>query len=301
VTHLELLNVVLALRYRHPGWPTLLADCGYLVHGVGVTIAARVTISPDVLASSAERNTVLLFEVKGGSDLDMGQFRRMQQIGATDLRDFAHLPICDTSACKVGIVYFCNSEEFAAVCAAVGGRAGVVGFDGGRFAVEGDGFPDQDLVKRLRSAAVEPGTLPPGIVPFDQHSRLGDVARVVIPELVAAMVSGSGVVTSDDILRKTHQTCHDVMRSTGSGAELSQIQRRVVDVLREAASGDFRDWLQKVPDQNMWRFVRAVSTDQAAKTRDFSALRKAANALIERLGVESGIQLSLEFDEQPQK
>lgn len=69
MNHLDLLNAVLALRFRQPGWPTVFSDAGYLVHGVGVTfkLPNGDTVTPDVLASSSARNVALLIEVKGGA------------------------------------------------------------------------------------------------------------------------------------------------------------------------------------------------------------------------------------------
>lgn len=90
MNHLDLLNAVLALRFRQPGWPTIFADAGYLVHSVGVTfkLPDGTKVAPDVLVTSQTRKLALLIEVKGGAGFDHDQAGRMEQVTALDLRDF---------------------------------------------------------------------------------------------------------------------------------------------------------------------------------------------------------------------
>ena len=296
--HIDLVNATLALRYQQPGWPALLARFHYLVHGVGVAFKLRTgaEVSPDVLTSADARDVTLMFEAKSGSNLDYAQLGRMESVTPEDLRDFAHLRISRPTQHKVGIVYICNQSDFAALVTAIEGRrATVLGFDGRRFSIGGSPLPDAELANALATAKVEGDAPPLAIIPFDQHSSLGEVARAVLPVIVMNLVRGSGAVTPEGVLQRTHHVCLDVMRSTGAGSEFDQIKRRVVEVLRDAGQNGMSQWLERVERQQVWRLTGALPEDAASRTRELQKLRRAAHDLLVRLGTPGGIQLEL-FD-----
>ncbi len=295
LSHLDLLNVALAWRFTQPGWPACLARCEYLVHGIGVTIplSDRSKISPDVLAGKA--SVTLIIEVKSGRNLDLGQLGRMESCTPEELRDYAHLHVPDPATHGVGIVYVCNDEHVERIAESCEDRATIVGFDGSSFSISGAPLPDVDLTTELQSCSVDPEALPLAIVPFDQESRLPDVAAVVLPEVVAALVRGAGQVSAEGILQRTHAICHDVMKSTGAGSEQRSILRRVAEVLKAAVAGEFRDWIERLPGQPVYRFRAALALDQAARTRELKALQKAATEMIKRLG--GSFQLPLELED----
>jgi hypothetical protein len=96
LSHLDLVNVALALRLRQPGWPACLADHGYVVYAIGVTIRMPSReISPDVLVSATQPSWTLLFEIKSGSQVDLSQLQRMEQTTGAELKHYAYLPIAD--------------------------------------------------------------------------------------------------------------------------------------------------------------------------------------------------------------
>jgi hypothetical protein len=297
VNHLDLLNAILALRFKQPGWPTIFADAGYLVHGVGVTfrLPDGTRIAPDVLASSSARNTALLIEVKGGAGFDHEQAGRMERVTAADLRDSAYLPIADPASYRVGIVYVCTSDHHAAFVAAVSDRVGtIVAFDGARFTFGGALLPDGELALAWEGVHVVAGALPLAIVPFDQESAPAMIARAVIPEVVSLWVGGAGVVPVDAVLQRTHHLVHGVMQSTGSKSEWQGLKKRVVDLLNEAARNELEPWLTRIPSQPTWAFRSALPLDSATRMREWKELQKATQLLTERLG---GPQLELPLAE----
>ncbi|TMQ05338.1 MAG: hypothetical protein E6J91_40860 [Deltaproteobacteria bacterium] len=297
MTHLDLLNAVLALRFRQPGWPPILAEAGYLVHNVGVTfkLPDGAKVAPDVIATSQARNVALLIEVKGGGGFDHDQAGRMERVTAEDLRHSAYLPI-DPSACRIGIVYVCSREHHAAFEQATAARAGtVISFDGTSFQLGGNALPDEMLAAAWAAATVTPGAPPLAIIPFDQESDAATIARTVIPELVAILLRGAGVVFVDEILQRTHHLVHSVMQPTGSKAEWQGLKKRVTEFLNEVARGELNPWLERIPQQPMWRFKSAVPADQTTRTRELKNLQRSTQVLIERLGGGAGIQLEL-FD-----
>ncbi len=299
--HLELLNVALALRFRQPGWPPLLAEAEYLVDrvGVGFRLGDGTMLSPDIVATCRPRSVTLLTEIKGGANLDVGQLGRMERVTPEDLRDFAHLSIANPQTHRIGIVYLCNEEHFdAIVVASTGRRATIIGFDGRRFHLGGAPLVDGQLGAAFAQARVEEGVPPLDLFPFDKESDLPTVARSVIPEVVARLIEGAGLFSVDEVFKGTHATVYGPMQSTGSGAEADPIKRRITALLTEAARGEFSTWIEQVPHQTLWRFRSSLPFDQAARTRELKAIQRAATTLIERLGGGRADQLDL-FDNLP--
>lgn len=251
-------------------------------------------IVPDVVASAAQRGFTLLVEVKSGGQIDHDQLSRMKSVSAVDLRDLHHLPIPEPAAHAVLVIYFCNESHLSEIAAQVGDRASVVGFDGRRFHIAGAPLADVELHRAIQEAEVAASSFALAIIPFDQESELGDVARVIVPVLIAQLIHGTGVVTSEGVLQKTHATVLGVMQSTGAGSELRPIRERVTDVLREASGNELKEWIERLPVRPEWRFRRALSSDPANRTRELQSLQKLGYALVERLGGGSGIQLEID-------
>lgn len=297
MTHLELLNVALTWRFKQPRWPPVLDQSAYLVHGVGLglVLPENRRVVPDIVASCTERDISLLVEVKSGGGLDRDQLDRMLALTPEDLRDLNHITIRNLTSHRVQVLYVCNSAEIDGFKIAVAGRprVAVVGFDGSRYTLVGD-LADRVLAEKLGEARVDPEGIPAAIVPFDHESLIAAVARHVLPEVVAALVAGSGTITSDGIVRRTHHLVYEVMRPTGATSELRQISRRVTEVLRDAANNEFMDWLERLAPDPTWRFKRALAYEPKERTRDLKALRSAADALLTRLGAPTS-QLAL-FD-----
>jgi hypothetical protein len=288
VNHLALLNAVLALRFKQPGWPTILHDAGYLVHGVGVTfkLPNGDTVTPDILASSNSRNVALLIEVKGGSGFKHEQAGRMERVTALDLRDSAYLPIADPTEYRVAIVYVCAADHHNAFNAVVTERAigTVVSFDGVRFRFGGASLVDTQLQQAWAAIEVPLDTPPIALIPFDQDSDVATVARVVIPEIVSLLISGGGVVTIDGVLQRTHNVVYDVMQSTGSKSEWKELRNKVSEFVSDAAKSELSPWLSRIPGQPMWNFRSAFPADQTTRTRELKNLQRSTLTLIERHG-----------------
>lgn len=277
MNHLDLLNAVLALRFRQPGWPTIFADAGYLVHGVGVTfkLPDGAKVAPDVLVSSRALNVALLIEVKGGASFDHEQAGRMERVTAIDLRDSAFLPIADPSSVSIGLVYVCAKEHHTTFVEAASGRGGtVISFDGARFTLGGAPLPDPALADAWAAVDIAPNTPPIAIIPFDQESDAATVARVVVPEVVSFLISGAGVVTVDAILQRTHGVVQSVMQPTGSKSEWQALKKRVADFLNDAVKMELSPWLARIPQQPMWNFRNALASDQTTRTRELKSLQR---------------------------
>ena len=293
--HIELLNVFLALRFKQPGFPTCLSELGYLVHTIGVTIvlADSTRVVPDVIASRHDPDLTLLLEVKGGQEVDYAQLSRMLQVTPADLRDLAHLAVRDVNSHRIAVVYVCNEEHrqnFAEAAAHRG--ATIIGFDGSRFRMSGAALADADLAACLARAEVAPNTIALNLIPFDADSHEEEVARAVIPHIIEAMIQGTGRISPDLIVSKTHCLVRDAMVSTGSGSELAGVVNRVKTVLEKLATGEFAEWLDRIPKQPQWRFRKALPFD-STRTRELQRIQRAAEKYLEATGSGRAVQLEL--------
>jgi len=297
VTHLELLNAILALRFEQPGWPPILKQGGYQVHGVGVAfkLADGREVVPDVLMSSIERGVTLLVEIKGGGSISHDQAGRLEAVTVEDLRDRAYLPISDITAEKIGVVFVCGEDQAEGIGEALSDRAfTVVSFDGTSFKVRGAYLADTPLQEAWVSAKVDPNAPPVQIIPFDKESALPAVARHVLPALVSILVRGVAQFGLDDLLQETHATCLEAMQSTGSGSELGELRHRIRDVLRQAVGNELSDVLEHLPtNPAQWGFRISLPAEQKGKTRMLQSLQKKASDLVERLGGGASLQLEL--------
>ncbi|HEY1691707.1 MAG TPA: hypothetical protein VGG39_06080 [Polyangiaceae bacterium] len=294
--HLDLLNVFLALRFKQPGYPDCLSKLGYLVPSVGVTfvLGDGTKLAPDVVAQSP--GLTLLTEVKGGKDLDGDQLSRMLRVTATDLRDFAYLHVPDPSAHRVHVLYVCNDECRAAIAEGLGARiATVAGFDGERFRFSGSQLPDAALSRCMADARMKEAP-PLAIVPFDAQSEEGDVAGVVIPEIVGALVAGAGTISAADILGRTHAVVGSIMQSTGAGSEHATLLRRVKNTIDRMAAGELAPWIDRVPRLPAYRFKVDLPVEPAARTRELQRIRTAAAKYLAAQQPGKQVQLPLLFE-----
>ena len=295
MTHLQLLNALLALRFKQPGWPTLLAQFAYIPYGIGVgfELPDGSLVNPDFLCASTIQKNAILFEVKGGASFDGDQLNRMLKVTAEVLRDYAFLSIPDAQAFKVSTVILCNPEQLESFTEQAGTRpVTLLAFDGRRFLIEGAPLADFELQAALLSATVtRPVSL--GIIPYDRESSLGEIARNVLPEIVATLLQSAGAVSPEGLLRKTHALVYDAMAPTGAKSERAEILNRITEVLKEAAANELKDWLERAGQQRVWRFKKDLGIDPTTRTRDLKNLQTAAKELVERLGGQKGIQLLL--------
>ena len=93
---------------------------------------------------------------------------------------------------------------------------------------------------------------------------------------------------------ETHGPVCEVMMSTGHGSELADVRRQVRRVLKAAADNELNQWLERVPRQPIYRCLRAISSDQSARTRELRTLQRQSRELVERLGAQrAGVQTDL--------
>lgn len=301
--HLDLLNAFLALRFKHPGFPTCLADLGYIVHSIGVTVALPdgSRAAPDVITSQPDRGFALLVEVKGGKQIDEEQLQRMLAMTPEILRDHAYLPVPEPlSQYRVQAAFVCNEEDRNQIAEQIGDKpVAVISFDGSRFRLSGESIGDPELGACLARGQVAAGSPPIAIIPFDRESSDDEIARVVLPHVVNAWLSGAGTIRPDDIVARTHHLVHADMGSTGSGSERSDIVRKVKRLIDTLAKGELGDLLEQIPGQPAWRFRRGLPND-STRTRELQKVQRAAEKYLEKLGTGRPTQLKLFEPDEPE-
>ncbi|MFW6031648.1 MAG: hypothetical protein ACOC9T_03565, partial [Myxococcota bacterium] len=145
------------------------------------------------------------------------------------------------------------------------------------------------------SANVAPNAPPLDLVPYDDESSNGDIARVIVTFLIDMWLQGAGRVSAEDIIRRTHHIVDHAMMPTGSGSERTHIARRVRSVLAELAKSELSSWLElSGASPPSWNFLRSAP-EPSDRTRELQKLQRAVHGYLERV---EGSQLGLPFDEE---
>ena len=198
---------------------------------------------------------------------------------------------------KVHVLYVCNEEYREDITGGLGARAATVaGFDGKRFRLSGTKLPDPALAECIEDGRVAEDASPLSIVPFDDQSPEEEVAAFVVPEIVAALVSGAGTIGAGDILARTHGVVHSMIQSTGSGSEHGVLLRRVKTTLERLAANELAEWIERLPRHPTYRFKQDLPIDPARRTRELQRLRSATARYVVSLQPGTQVQLPLLFD-----
>jgi hypothetical protein len=292
VRHLDLVNVVLALRFEQPGFPLCLAAYTLRSVGVNMKLPDGTLVSPDLIVCRRDLELALLVEVKGGANLDDNQLGRMLAVTPEHLRDCAYLPEAECQA--ISVVYVCADEHRPALGARLPlDRVSLLSFDGSAFALEGVPLGDPGLAQCLTGATVPPNTPAPRIVPYDAESPDHEVALAIVPHLVSRLARGSGRITVDALVADTHYLTHHEMASTGSGGDLRGIRMLTKKVLGDLIDGELREWIEPVPKLPDWRIRAPLPVEARARSLAIQSIRRAVSRYLDRKGAGEGAQLLL--------
>lgn len=85
--HTLLLNMLIGLCYRTKTWPYILADCGYKLQVIEQPMRTKSgdLIEPDVIVSSNRERHALVFECKGGKNVNTDQERKYMTLDTRTL------------------------------------------------------------------------------------------------------------------------------------------------------------------------------------------------------------------------
>jgi hypothetical protein len=294
-----MLNLWIGLSRRDPALPPLLADLGYADFLMEKPFANsnREIVKPElILTSSAMRNSLLL-EFKSGSNTDVPQIQRYQQITAGDLE---RIEIDRDAASSHDVVYVGRSAERDRL------RIGIEDTECGfpLVLLEADGLQlhinaftvdalDTEFRARLR---FDPDLAPKSYVPIGPDSELWEVADVVMPVVIAGIHDRKSRFSVTDVSRDACRETWDILHGTAR----TDIEVKTAAVLQQASRDEFREYVTYSSGSRMLTVIRGpLDLAPSKRTAALQALLRAQTQLMDRLrrqsGAAAGEQLELEL------
>lgn len=142
LNELEQINAVVGLSMKIEGWPSTLADLGYILDRIELKFKVpdpkrpglSIYINPDLVFVADVRNSSLIAELKSGRFQDFEQLDRFVGITPKDLILYGGMPVRDRSqalAHKISVAEIVNDEflgEYLSEFARVNHAASLVSF-----------------------------------------------------------------------------------------------------------------------------------------------------------------------------
>ncbi len=206
--HLSLVNALIGLTLGAPPWPRVLGDLSYNLEWLGPSFTlsrSGRTMNPDLVLLREDINHCLVIEAKGGSSLKMRQLEIASQMTAQDLAQSAYVSFASTQPPAFTYVIVCfeaGRDEISARLEDAGLPFAVICLSRDEIRLVRGSINDSELNASLAAGVRLPTGVPfpRQFVPFDNNSRLPEIAAAVIAHVVQAVSSGNSHFQVEDVL-----------------------------------------------------------------------------------------------------
>lgn len=285
---LVIVNLFIGMCRGAAGVPRVLRDLGYEDKWIERQFPNQDfdLVHPELVLASRAENHTLLLEAKSGANTQTAQLARYDRVETADLRERLFLPHDETGSHDVTIVGLEEHEQRL--------RIGIEGqYDFPLLVASNRGLAlrlNEFQVVQLNTAfqpylGIDWDSVTLSWIPFDHDSELWEVAEVVIPEVVARMVK-----------REPRIEAAPICSSRSSWAiigrpEKNQMEAKVRQVFREAATNEFRSYL-RLRDGGLDVTNNPLELDVPGQSLAFRRLQRLQREFLGRLRVH-GDQLEL--------
>jgi len=250
--HTLLMNMVIGLCKKTPGWPSILKDLGYDVDWIEPRLinSEGKRVVPDLMLTSNRLLHSLIVECKGGKTLDMDQFNRLTKLDVNSIVDRAS--VYDVSKLKMDICFTSFEEHLEDIVKIVKDTFPILVFSNNNLNKEG-AFKLEDLNRVLSDGISLEGKAPPtSYIPFTDEDDISIIAMYVLQELVAKALKSS----KDDVLEfdaeKLLNSIFPVWSKFDEGAK-KRLRNKVNKVIREIILKKLHGkYLEKLKDSPIW-------------------------------------------------
>lgn len=190
------INAIIALTTGDGGWPRILGDAGYRLHGIEaqISVAAKQKVVIDALLAHDGTLSVVLAECKSGQNLRESQMAVYVQVTPRHVARQVGLPF-RADGTNVMVAGLLNHRERLLIAMEKLGLAVPLLLVGPReVRLEGD------LPGIAGFSAVVPGP-PPRVIVLDDQSSDEDFVRFLLPGLVAAAANHKTIIGIEELLR----------------------------------------------------------------------------------------------------
>lgn len=246
-------------------------------------------VHPELILASDTRHHALLFEAKSGANTDGDQLRRYSRISSDDLRERAFLTENESRSHDVAVVGLSEHRERLRIGIEGAWEVPLLLADEDGLSLALNAFAYEELSDVFRpTLEIVWEAIPMSWIPFDHGSQLWEVAEVVMPEVLGAMVK-----------REPRIGCRSICQARSSWDiigrdERAQMEGKVRDVFSEAARREFSEYV-RVHGQHLLIVDNPINLDGGRSTQALQKLKRLNAEFLTRLRAE-GDQLELAIE-----
>lgn len=289
LSELQQINAIVGLSMRIAGWPSTLADLGYILDRIELKFRIRhpteprktIQINPDLLFVQDQRNFSLIVELKSGRFQDFNQLDRFVRIKPIDLVRDAGLTLgllSQISKHKTGVIQVVNSEfldEYLAEFQRINHKACLISIDKSAIQIKHGYLPDTPADQKFKQGISLIGFhIPMKLIPVlpttnDQYELISSIVYGVRELWVNSTRSATLSQIAMNQFKQLWE-CFD-----------KEAQERYLGVakvtLKDMQETEFYEYLRPVPSRpDKWTLLNLPDqTDERHRTRAYQRFKAA--------------------------
>jgi len=280
---LHILNALIAMCRPDPKWPHYFYDLMYGVKWIEYPFQCETgeSLKPDLVISSPETNNCIIFEIKGGNNIDNSQAENYKGVQPRDAVTCLHIDTIAGTEPSVDVAYTCFNEASPMIISqleAIKASFPVFELGNKHFKLVCNECAVRQITDELsRGVDIDINKIPMGYVCFDEESSDSEIAPHVIQTLLSFAVQNRPHFNINEI---TSDSVGSLWRHL-SPQHQKRLKNKVRPILGEAQTSELKGFIKHTKDQ--WSLMYAYSESNAFPQRRLDSLRKRGKQFVKRL------------------
>ena len=289
LTELDQLNAIIGLSKRIKGWPSTLADLGYVLERVELKIkkpdparaGISIEVTPDILFVADERNFSFIVELKSGRLQDFIQLDKLVDVTPIELVRYGRLVLSNPANVVrhgISVAEVINDEflsEYLDEFERVGHRATLIGISTDVIKSYYGDLVDSKLDKEFKDGiSINDAYRPTRLVRLlPTASDKYAIVRAVVDAFTEAWINNERSTTTTQISERVFKGVWGVIDTWAQ----RQFLREARDVLIDMEQTEFSRYLRPVPGHDEWKLLNLLeSIEHKRRSRALQAFQEAA-------------------------
>jgi hypothetical protein len=288
LTELDQLNAVIGLSKRIKGWPSTLADLGYVLERIELKIkkpdparaGISIEVTPDILFVADERNSSFIAELKSGRLQDFIQLNKLVDVSPIELVRYGRLVLSNPANVvrhRISVAEIINDDflsEYLEEFSRVSHRATLIAIstdvikshygelvDSKLDKEFKDGIPTNDAYRPTRLVRLLPTS-------SDKYA----IIRSVVDAFTEAWISNERSITTTQISERVFKGVWGVIDTWAQGQFLKEAR----DVLKDMEQTEFSRYLRPVSGHDEWKLLNLLeSVEYKRRSRALQSFQEA--------------------------
>lgn len=286
ITELDQLNAIIGLSKRITGWPSTLADLGYVLERVEMKIkkpdparpGISIEVTPDILFVADERNFSFIVELKSGRLQDFIQLDKLVGVTPIELVRYGRLVLSDPASVvrhRISVAEVINDEflsEYQDEFERVGHMATLIGISIEVIKSHYGDLVDSKLDKEFKNGipindAYRPTRL---IRLLPASSDKYAIVRAVVDAFTETWINNERSITTTRISEKVFKGVWSVIDTWAQ----RQFLKEARDILKDMEQTEFGRYLRPVPSRDEWKVMNLLeSIEHKRRSRALQAFQ----------------------------